>query len=346
MPIKGLTDRGLMFPKIGDIRKGIKENDSIRDLKHFRIVLDEKEEAAAKILEQEFGKAPDELAIMLASNEVGKVWDANMEAYTASRMVARGDGEHLYYWVDTKTGQMLATRDNPVKQPEDGIVGYTSTGKPIKLHAVGRLNVMFPCLGRAVYLTLHTTSMHDVINISSQLEAIKELANQLNNGSIAGIPLFLRRRPKVISAPKPKTNERIRVTKYLVSIEPSQEWMEKKFIQMRQLAFGSGELPLLAPTSQDVIESDYLEEDEEITDLEMIDIPPLMDAGEQAEQFEKETADKYDLLAKKDVATAFWSLNNDLGYSREDGVSVIAECGGDIDKAFKALRKNMPPKEG
>jgi len=277
MPIKGLTDRGLAFPEIGQIRKGApkdKEGKLGKDLNYFRVEFDEAETEAEKIFSQKYGKEPKEINILLAFNEIERVWDAWYEAYTAGRMVARADGEKFVYKIDT-TNNVVVVKDGVPHVPyREGMpVGtYTdSKGKEQNIYCkpVGRLRVVIPELQRFAYLTLITTSKHDIANISAQLEALK----QVNGESIAGVPLVLRRRPKKISCPK-QDGSRARYTKYMLSIEADPRWVRAKLSEVQRLALpGSGDDVLLPNENeeeeieieqeeyQDYVEDEYDEDD-------------------------------------------------------------------------------------
>ena len=271
MPIKGLTDRGLAFPEIGQIRKGAKKEEYKpgRDLTYFRVEFDAREEEAARIFEAKYGKQPQQIVIMLPFDNIDDVWSAWYEAYTASRLVARSDGEYFVYRINTETGEVMVKDGNP-KMPHQDIVGsyMTSKGKKeqIKMKPVGRLRVVVPELARLAYLTLMTTSLHDVANITSQLEAIKRI-----NGSIAGVPLVLRRRPKMISVPKPD-GSRARMEKWMVSIEADPEWVKAKLMDMKHAALPGNGLSLLPESSESEIQPAYrLIESDIIPDDEMED---------------------------------------------------------------------------
>lgn len=283
MGIKGLTDRGLAFPEIGSIRKGAKKTEANKpggDLKYFRVEFDEREVESAEIFRRVYGNQPTEINILLPFNEVEKVWDAWHEAYTAGRMVARSDGEYLTYLLDVDTGEVRVLGGHPkTPHPADGIVGYYTDGKgnrqPIKLKPVGRMKVVIPELKRLAYLTLHTTSIHDIMNLSSQLEAIRVM----NSGRIAGVPLILRRRPKMISTPAPD-GQRVRREKWLLSIEADPQWVKAKLLEIKHLSLPGNGLNLLPePKVEDLpveVNSDADDDDEEYEEGEVyiVDEPP------------------------------------------------------------------------
>jgi Recombination directionality factor-like len=268
MAIKGLSDRKLSFPEIGQIRKGAAKTDANKpgpDLDYFRVIFDEAEKDAEYIFRNVYKDKPQELNIFLPFDEIERMWDPFLEAYTAGRMVARSDGEYFLYLLDTKTGEILVKNGlhlktkRPLPYIDGQQVGtYTNrkSGKeePIFCKPVGRLKVIIPELARAAYLTVITGSYHDIANISAQLEAFK----MLNGGRIAGIPLVLRRRPKRISTPN-KDGTRVRRVKWLLSIEADPEWVKKRLMATEVLA-----LPGNTETEEDVIETtgNLVEDDE------------------------------------------------------------------------------------
>jgi len=286
MPIKGLTDRGLSFPEIGQIRKGAKktENRPGADLTYFRVEFDEKEQATAAAFQKVYGGQPDAIRVILPFNEIERMWEAWYEAYTAGRMVARSDNEYIVYQLDDK-GDILVRNwldlsGNKVPHPADGIAGHDYKGKPVPFKATGRLKIIVPELSRAAYLTVMTTSVHDIGNISSQLDAFKEL----NGGVLAGIPFILRRRPKSISTPG-ENGQRVRRIKSLISIEADPEWVRAKLGQIKTLAMPDAEALLLPtgdiegmyePDEDEIIEGDEWPEGSEYHDGEM----PLVEREE------------------------------------------------------------------
>lgn len=285
MGIKGLTDRGMSFPEIGFIRKGMKDKEGkMHDFDYFRVEISEPES------QEEFNNAykdskgkPKEINIFFPFDDIERNWDAWLEAYTAGRMVARSDGEHMLYWIDTETGEELVNRGidkqgNKVPNPPFNIVGhYISQGERTKgqkmnilLKPVGRLKVVIPELGRLAYMTVHTTSINDIKNISEQLDALKAI----NRGRLAGIPLVLRRRPRMISTPDLKDkNKRNRREKWLLSIEARPEWVQQ---QIAVLSAGSlpklpsnADIKLLTGKVEELPEIEENEIMEELTDEEM-----------------------------------------------------------------------------
>jgi hypothetical protein len=274
MGIKGLTNRELSFPEIGQVRKGAPKNEKGqlgKDLTYFRVEFDEREAEAEKVFRAKYGNQPQELNILLPFDDIERTWDAWLEAYTAGRMVARSDGEKFLYLVDTKTGEMKVKDGQPSIAYKPGPVGTYTDGKgkeqPIECKPVGRLKVVIPELQRLAYMTVMTTSVHDIANISAQLEALKTV----NNGRLAGIPMVLRRRPKKISTPKPD-GTRARYTKWMLSIEADPGWVRAKLLDFKHAALPGNGLDLL-PAGEDTIDSEPIEMDQDIYDEMEEDIP-------------------------------------------------------------------------
>lgn len=238
MPIKDLTDSIESFPQSGIIRKGAKKTDNApgKDLTYFRVEFDEREEDARKKFLEIYGAEPQEINIVFPFAEVYRNWDAWLEAYTAGRMVARADGEKFIYKLNAQTNAVEVLNGEPYV-PYQELVGYYTdrNGKqqPIKCSPVGRLKVVIPELRRLVYLVVLTGSKHDIRNISAQLGAL----SRINNGSIMGVPMVLKRRPKPISCPKPD-GTRARYTKWMLSVEADPRWVEAKM-----LALDAGAMP-------------------------------------------------------------------------------------------------------
>lgn len=267
MPIVGVTNRGEQFPEIGQIRKGAPktENAPGRDLTYFRVEIDERETETIATFNRVFGSQPQELRVMLAFNDIDRVWDAWYEAYTAGRLVARADGEFYTYKVDVKTGEVL-TKGEPIPFTKDDVVGTwfnkaKNREEPIRCKPVGRLRVVIPDLRRLAYLTVMTTSIHDIINLSGQIQALA----MFNQGRIAGIPLILKRRPKEISCPKPD-GSRARYTKWMLSIEADPAWVAVSLEAAKTLSLPAGVTGYLPEGTKNITQGqdqDFNDDEEE-----------------------------------------------------------------------------------
>lgn len=317
------------FPSIGNIRKGAKKVDPRKpgeDLKYFRVEFDAVEADAERVFKEVYkdsdGK-PSVMNIMLPFNEIDRVWEVWLEAYTGGQMVARAgalptqdDQDYFYFWRNPETGDYYVR--NNVSTPEavkagvatqvgvpvpysDGVpVGHYISAKqkrvPIYCNLIGRFKVMLPELRRACYLTMHTTSLWDVQNISDQLSGIHKLAG----GNLAGIPLLLKRKPSMVSTPG-EDGKRVRREKWLVAIEVHPDWMERMINAQSRMALPEtlfrglltdGKVEVLseqtrgvnAPeTDDEVVEGEPVEhwegfynqtEDDEVVEGEVVDAPP------------------------------------------------------------------------
>lgn len=344
MPIIGLTDRGLSFPEVGQIRKGAKKsgNRPGEDLTFFRVEFDEREKKAADEFVRTYGAQPQAIRIILPFNEIERMWDAWLEAYTAGRMVARADGEKYIYLIDTKTNRLLVKNgiDVATGQPKPYVDGqpvgfYTNkNGKdePIFCKPSGRLKVIIPELARAVYLTVLTTSIHDIANISDQLRAFQTI----NGGQLAGIPLVLRRRPKSISTPN-ADGTRARRVKWLLSIEADPEWVKARLVETKRLALPGNGLALLPGSpAEDAPDEEYTEADPtdydegEIEEGDYNEIPEEPDELRQAE-----TNYGVTLPEAKAIVTDRGKLLGDLTDAQ---IKFVIEHNRPESKAFRAAQ--------
>jgi hypothetical protein len=249
MPIVGLTDRGLSFAQIGVIRKGAPKdpggNRPGKDLEYFRVVFDDAETESAKRFVEVYGQQPKLINVVFPFNDIDQIGQFWLEAYTAGRMIARSDGRVYTYKVDMETGEIVVKNGVNIQtgQPElydpnkpEGFYRNSKTGQmePVFCKGVGRIRLVVPELRRYAYLLLMTTSIHDIINLSEQLQAIWES----NNHRIAGIPFILQRKPRKVSTPDQKDKtKRARRTKWLLSIEPNPLWVETKLLAMEKEAY-------------------------------------------------------------------------------------------------------------
>lgn len=299
MPIKGLTDRGLAFPQIGSIRKGAAKDPAANrpgaDLQYFRMDFDEREVEAFKKFNALYpnGK-PTAIRIVLPFDEIERVWNPWREAYASGALLHRCNGEYVNYAINPQTGERVVMNGADVNGQPVKCTLQNNPDKTKRCKPTGRLMVIVPELERMAYLVVHTTSIHDIGNISDQLAAIREI----NGGHIAGIPLILKRRPVKISTPGGKDGKRARFEKWLISIEPDPEWVSAKIAAMNKAALPSADrLQLAAPVSgPEWTEAEDDEGDDEDTENisgEVIENgstpqPETKSAGDEDAQFKAE----------------------------------------------------------
>lgn len=269
MPIKGLTDRGVAFPQIGNIRKGGKKVQIVDkatgkgrvdengkpilmqgpDLQYFRVEFDERETAAiAKFNALYPIGQPSSITVILPFDEIERVWDPWREAYAAGALLHRCDGEFVNYAINPASGEIVVRNGLDANGQRVKCNLQNDPDKRKRCKPTGRLSVIIPELERLAYLVVHTTSIHDILNISNQLAAIRDM----NGGHIAGIPLVLRRRPVEISTPSGTDGQRARRVKWLISIEADPEWVGRKINSMKISALPAGESPRILEAPKQV----------------------------------------------------------------------------------------------
>jgi len=331
MPIKGMTNRDLAFPTIGQIRKGSKKTSNApgRDLTYFRVVFDELEKESERVFNLYYDNEPRSIRIILPFNDIDRVWDAWLEAYTAGRMVARSDGEFVQFATDGITGEIIVKNGvsiatgQPVPHPADNIAGYDYKDRPIEYKHHGRLKVIIPELERAAYLTVITTGKWDVANMDAELRGF----HALNNGQIAGIPLIILRKPE--EKPVTINGKRVRKIFWNIHIEAASDWMRGKFNDLMRQA-----LP-------DVVDGEALALPEHAT---------LVDEAENIGGVVVETSDLPPVVAEnvkqefgKDMnANDFWDVvYNELNLTPSAGKKALQDSGGCFDVALETLKKQV-----
>ena len=271
MPIKGLTDRAAQFPEIGRIRKGAPKEEFKpgHDLDHFRVVFDESEEATQRLFEASYPAKPRSLNVWLPFARLEDCWDAWIEAYLASGLIYRSDGERVAFWIDPETGvrrvkdgvplvdgdwvvQDPATGQNyvPCLAARDLPIGFYVTGKgkrlPVQAKPIGRLKVIIPELKRFGFLTFVTTSEYDIGNLSAQLRALADIQERAGLPGVSGIPMKLRRKLTRCMRRMPDGTRQLGES-WLVSIEADTTWAQAKAMAMLDAA------------TPDLIEGKFLE---------------------------------------------------------------------------------------
>lgn len=244
MPIPGLLSQDRMtFPKIGDIRKGAKKTDPKKpgpDLTYFRYVLIEGEEEAALTFHEAYKDEPREINVFLPFDEIDRNFEAFMERYTAGALQCRGsiEGGVCYMWRDDKGVMHREQKVCPMPICE----GCKENG---------RLKIIIPELRRLAYVTVHTTSIWDIIELRSNLVALRKLTG---NG-LKGIPLVLKRRPRKISTPR-EGGKRVRQKKWMLSIETDRRWVDAQLKAMEAAALPTGYAVAALPEPKAEVEVD------------------------------------------------------------------------------------------
>lgn len=329
-PIRGLTDRQAQFPEIGQIRKGAPKSEGGNkpgaDLRYFRVTFDQQEEEATQVFARHYGPEPAELDILLPFSTVEENFEAWREAYLAGGLIHRCDGERVLYEIDPATGEKTITNGLPEKRCDGNkpVAHYNKQNgarEAVFCRPTGRLKVLIPQLQRLAYLTVLTGSLHDIMNLSRQLDALYRIS-----GKLAGIPLKLRRRPIKISTPG-EGGKRVRREKWLLSIEADPAWVKAKLLAMKAAALpgnGLDEEPPLLEAPVDV---------EEEEDSQEVGAPETAPASASV----SETRVGHANPVGSDPATRYWATIRQAGLDRDAGNDILREC----DSDFEAARKKV-----
>jgi hypothetical protein len=245
MPIIGLTDRTASFPRIGILRKGapkVSDRQPGKDLNdHFRLESDHAD--VIETFRALYGEKPNHIRVMVMFAHAAQNFEAWKEHHSAGALKRRCDGQTCV--------QRLCT-DGSYDFTPDTCVCATELSGADKKHLcrpVGRLKVVIPELARLGYLLVPTTSIHDIIELTSNLEAAEAL-----RGDLRGIPFVLSRRPRKVSTPG-DGGQRRRMEKWLLSLEPAPDWVRLQITAMERAALpGQAQLALPAANGSSYVD--------------------------------------------------------------------------------------------
>jgi hypothetical protein len=256
MPIVGLTDRGPSFPQIGVLRKGAPKvgNGPGKDLEYFRFQTDNEE--AAEAFAQFYGSEPRVIRVFVPYKTTNENFEAWREEWTASSLKHRCDGETCVRWL-TPQGTYS---DEPKPCP---YLAVPNNKKGCK--QVGRLQVVIPELKRLAYVTVLTTSINDILELHSNLQALEATRSDLR-----GIPLLLYRVPCKISTPA-ENGKRARREKWLLHVEAQPQWVELQLAAAQEAALPKANVQQFALPPAPAEEDD--DDDEQIESLAPVSQP-------------------------------------------------------------------------
>lgn len=258
MAIIGLTDRGAAFPRVGILRKGAAKPSETRpgaDLKdHFRFESDDP--SAAQAFAQAYGDKPNNIRVMFYFATTAENFETWQEHHSRGALKHRCDGR-------TCVLSLLPNgtySHEPVACPSIALKAQNPTIDKMHLcRPVGRLKVIIPELQRMAYVLVPTTSINDILELQSNLEAAEAL-----RGDLRGIPFILSRRPRKVSTPQ-ENGQRARREKWLLSIEPEPQWVRLQLTSMQRAALPGGErlaLPAAGASYADPDTGEIFEDDE------------------------------------------------------------------------------------
>ena len=146
---------------------------------------------------------------------------------------------------------------------------------------------------------------------------------QLNGGIIKGIPLVLRRRPKGISVPK-TDGTRVRMQKWLLSIEADPEWVKGKLIEVKTLALPDVDEDLLLPPGE-IDEPDYEGPEHEAQELEPGQEPVL--SLDQAAQVVNADGKRYIDMESVDLLQLWGDIKKSI-----ESITIRLFCGDTLQR--------------
>lgn len=250
MSIKGLTDRGAEFPRIGELRKGAARTEADIAAKRpgkdlgptFRFTSNDPavvEEFNRAYPVEEGAPGIKELIVYLPHAQAEGNFSAWKEKWVKGGLMHRCDGQTCTLY-----------------RGEDGQIHHDPIPCPGGCKEVGRLMVILPDLKRLAYVSVLTSSKFDIIHLDAQLKAYQGL-----RGDLRGIPFRLYRKKELISTPEPKAESgRARREKWLLSLEPTQRWVTLQIEATRRAAVP--ELPAPNGRAIDAQTGEILGEDE------------------------------------------------------------------------------------
>ena len=322
MPIKRLqTQVQEEFPSLGKIVKGApKPNDRQpgKDLEYFRFVNKENPEIE-KAFYQIYGAQPQKLDVFLPFATPDENFECWQEQWKAGGMVHRCDGE-------TCVLHRITTGANAGKMSQEPVPC------PGGCKEVGRMSlVMLPLIeatNRAGYVTLETHSINDIVSLTAGLrKAYSEAGGASNPNGLKGIEFTVRRVPEQISTPRSDKDRvsRVRRTKWMLKIEPSERWVRAQIESMRRSAFAYFDAPqeaLAIDAPVDEVEVEYVTDD--VVDAEPVEAEIVEEQDELDAFLGREPEEDGDSAQQ---IPAHW-YGNGTGRTREQVESALLEALG------------------
>lgn len=271
MPIKGLTDQQASFPRLGILRKGAPRPENGKrpgkDLDHFRFDTDDLD--ALEAFREHYGDEPRQVKVFLPYANTEDNFPTWQEEWVAGGLVHRCDGETCVLW-----------------RTDDGTYSREPKPCPDGCSQVGKLKVIIPELRRLAYVDVLTGSKWDIMELHGTLMAL-----EMARGDLRGIPFVLRRRPRRISTPDGKGG-RVRREKWLLSIEPEQQWVERQLVSMQHRALPGVQQMPESRQLVDTMTGEILDDGEELSD-DLAEVEPVErdDAPDTTRETDRQVGD-------------------------------------------------------
>lgn len=255
MSIQGLTGLGPRLPEIGKLFKGAPKETRSKSGKEYQVFgkeldhwrFESKNPLIARLFAEAFAEdsgKPRHIPVFLPFASVDGNFQAWKEAYTASGIQHRCDGETCVLWLDPVS---KSYRTDPIACPTLGM--SKEEAKFAGCKAVGRLQVVIPALNQIGCVTVETHSKYDIRHLDQALHGFQTLRG--GKPSLRDIPFVLSRVETEIDTPSfGKTK------KWLVRLAVEQSWAEKYLsLQGRQSLMAIESVELL-PDGTEIEEGD------------------------------------------------------------------------------------------
>lgn len=195
-------------------------------------------------------ETPTELRIFFPFDEIDQIFPAFMQNWVSSSLICRGDGEQILYAIELTTGKATIRDGHAINNFQEGQKQYKA-GQFMACPGLSRdlypkcekckpnamLLILMRDVPRLAYYQISTTSIHNIKNLTEQLNTVRQTIQELTGSArLTGVPFILRRVKRNISTPGGRDGKRQRVEKWFVELEIEPEWMIKMFKAQLQLA--------------------------------------------------------------------------------------------------------------
>lgn len=214
-------------------------------------------------------ETPTELKIFFPFDEIDQIFPAFMQNWISSSLICRGDGEQILYAIELTTGKATIRDGHAIDNFQEGQRQYKA-GQFMACPGLSRdlypkcekckpnamLLVLMRDVPRLAYYQISTTSIHNIKNLTEQLNTVRQTIQDLTGSPrLTGVPFILRRVKRNISTPGGRDGKRQRVEKWFVELEIEPEWMMKMFKAQLQLADPLRRLAIPATVEPEIIQT-------------------------------------------------------------------------------------------
>jgi hypothetical protein len=213
-------------------------------------------------------ETPTELRIFFPFDEIDQIFPAFMQNWVSSSLICRGDGEQILYAIELTSGKATVRDGHAINTFREGQKEYKA-GQPMPCPGLSRdlyskcekckpnamLLILMRDVPRLAYYQISTTSIHNIKNLTEQLNTVRQTIQELTGSPrLTGVPFILRRVKRNISTPGGKDGKRQRVEKWFVELEIEPEWMMKMFKAQLQLADPLRRLAIPATVEPEIVQ--------------------------------------------------------------------------------------------